>query len=324
MENLGRTILVTGASGLIGRWLGQRLCAEKRPWVGLDHKPALEDATSVKHYVVDMCDADLLKSAIAEIQPQLIVHLAARTDLEGKAADDYAVNIEGVRNLCEAVRQTSSVQRVLYTSSQLVCDVGYVPSSDTEYCPHTPYGESKVLTEKIVRELDGGGVNWCLLRPTTVWGAHMQRHYVKLLSYIQQGKYFHHGSGQLLKSYAYAGNIAYQYARFLDADDAAIQGKTFYLADYEPLSLRAYIDGIADRLGVKRPITLPLPLTRFLALGGDVLNLLGYPFPYNSFRQRNIRTEYVFDLSGTREICGPLPYSFEEGLDATVDWFKQR
>jgi hypothetical protein len=28
-------------------------------------------------------------------------------------------------------------------------------------------------------------------------------------------------------------------------------------------------------------------------------------------------------MDRTREVCGPVPYSFQEGVDATLDWYRQ-
>jgi Nucleoside-diphosphate-sugar epimerases len=257
------------------------------------------------------------------VTPDALIHLAARIDLnETRDLNGYAANIDGVRNVIRAVKQTPGIHRAIYASSQLVCRVGYIPASDTEYCPDTLYGQSKVMTEKIVREEDGGGVEWCLVRPTTVWGPQMSPHYQNMLRLICEGKYFHCGKGKLYKSYAYAGNIAYQYVRLLTVQAAAIYRKTFYLADYQPLSLREYADGLAHEMGAARIPTLPPGLARILALAGDTLNACGFKsFPFNSFRLNNILTEYVFDLASTEAACGPLPFTRDGGIKATAKWF---
>ncbi len=268
-----------------------------------------------------MRDRAGLTAVFDAFRPDAVIQLAQRCDLEGQTLEDYDANITGVRNLCEAVRRTPSVKRVIYTSSQLVCEVGHVPASDTEYCANTIYGESKVRTEEIVREEDGGGVEWCIARPTTVWGPGMSEHYQSLLRHIQKGTYFHSGGGKLLKSYAYAENIAHQYLQLVNAPKEKIHQQVFYLADYEPLSLRDYADALAKELGAKPLKIVPLPVAKVLALSGDVLNRLGIKFPYNTFRLRNIRTEYVFDLSKTRAVCGELPVGFEEGVKRTAKWF---
>jgi nucleoside-diphosphate-sugar epimerase len=97
----------------------------------------------------------------------------------------------------------------------------------------------------------------------------------------------------------------------------------FYLADYEPISLRKWIDALAAAQGARNPVTLPLPLARLLAWTGDVIGLVR-PFPFNSFRLRNMRAEYVFDLDATRAVCGPGPYSFDEAVERTVAWHKAK
>lgn len=314
-------VFITGSSGLIGKWTAERLISEGHVIAGYDNRPNPYAHLAGHCLVGDMLDEDALREALTGFAPDAIVHLAARCDLDGKTLAEYDANVGGVRNLCRAVRATPSIRRAVYTSSQLVCRVGHVPASDREYCPDTVYGKSKVRTEEIVREEDGGGVNWCLARPTTVWGPYMGEHYRSLLRHIRSGRYFHSGSGRLLKSYSYAENIAYQYSRLLQASDADVGGRVFYLADYEPLSLRDYVNGLADAMGVRRPPTLPLPVARGIAVIGDLLNAAGLGFPFNRFRLRNILTEYVFDLQPTRDVCGELPVSFEQGVEATARWF---
>jgi len=314
-------VFITGSSGLIGKWIAERLISEGHEITGYDNRPNPFAHLAGLCLVGDILDKDALREAVGSFAPDAVIHLAARCDLDGETLADYEANVGGVRNLCRAVHATPSIRRAVYTSSQLVCRVGQVPTDDREYCPDTVYGESKVRTEEIVREEDGGGVNWCLTRPTTVWGPHMGEHYRSLLRYIQNGRYFHSGNGRLLKSYSYAENIAYQYSRLVHASNADVGGKVFYLADYEPLSLRDYVNALADAMGVRRPPTLPLPVARGIAIIGDMLNAAGLSFPFNRFRLRNILTEYVFDLHRTRAVCGELPVSFEQGVEATARWF---
>ncbi|MGI3212211.1 NAD-dependent epimerase/dehydratase family protein [Roseovarius tibetensis] len=315
-------VLVTGASGLIGRWTCELLHDEGHTVVGTDIDPKPQGTANWHFERCDILRSDDIRSLMQDIAPTHVLHLAARTDLAGRSLGEYAVNVEGVSNLLASVAETPSVVRAVYTSSQLVCKVGHVPIHDEEYLPSTIYGESKVKTEKLVRTADGGGVSWCIARPTTVWGPHMSYHYRSLLDYIEKGRYFHSGGGALYKSYSYAGNIAYQYARLLEADDSAVNRKVFYMADYEPLSLRDYVNSLARELGARRPITLPLPIARMLALTGDAIGAMGLRFPYNSFRLKNIRTEYIFDMSRTEAVCGTLPYGFEDAVKATVAWHR--
>lgn len=312
-------VLVTGSSGFIGQALVRRLRTEHCDVVGLDKIPA--ETTDI---VCDILDAGGLTEAVTGAAPDAVVHLAARIDLNEKTElSGYTANIEGVENLVEAVRRTPSVRRTIWTSSQLVCRVGYVPVSDTDYKADTLYGKSKVRTEEIVRSADGAEREWCLVRPTTVWGPGMSAHYQRFLHMIERGHYFHVGHGPLWKSYSYIENIAFQYWRLLSVPAEQIHRRTFYLADYAPIDLIAWCDAFQRAFG-SRPIPhLPSGLAHALALCGDAVNAIGLKrFPFNSFRLNNVLTQYQFDLAPTAAVCGPLPFDMEQGVVATIAWLR--
>jgi nucleoside-diphosphate-sugar epimerase len=315
-------ILLTGSSGFIGGWFLDAMLHANDEVYGVDIRPKNSFNKMTKFFQTDIRDYSAMKKVFEEVQPDILVHMAARTDLEGKTLDDYDSNTVGTEVLCQLVAETASVNRAIYTSSMLVCKVGYIPTSETDYCPHTVYGESKVKTEEIVRKLDGGGKTWCLVRPTTAWGPRMSLHYQTLLRLIKGRKYFHSGSGELYKSYVYVENIVHQFIKLMEVDKDLLHREVFYLADYNPISLRGYTNMLAEKLNTKSIPTLPLSLVKFMASGGDILERIGFKtIPFNSFRLSNILTEYIFDLSKTENVCGPLPYSFEQGVEKTAAWY---
>jgi hypothetical protein len=57
---------------------------------------------------------------------------------------------------------------------------------------------------------------------------------------------------------------------------------------------------------------------------GDLVKALGVrEFPFTTFRLTNVLTEYFYDLSETARVCGPLPYTMDEGVELTVEWLRQ-
>ncbi|MBU1858305.1 MAG: NAD(P)-dependent oxidoreductase [Verrucomicrobia bacterium] len=314
-------ILITGSSGFIGGNLADYLLAAGHEVIGLDKRIPVVSNPGVQFQHCDVVDSPRLTAIMARFVPDAVIHLAAQTELNEKEPDAYDANIAGVENLVGAIRAAKSVRRAIFTSTQLVCHVGYVPKSDTDYAPTTLYGKSKVLTEKIVRERDGGNIEWCLGRPTTVWGPGMKPHYQRFFGMIRRGRYFHVGPRPLYKSYGYVGNVICQYLRILEAPTAQIHRKVFYLADYAPLSLRAWANAFQREFKAPPIPTCPESIARLAARLGDVINICGFKsFPFNSFRLNNVLTEYTFDLGATEAVCGPLPFTVDQGVQETVKW----
>lgn len=314
-------ILVTGSRGFIGRNLVRLLTEAGARSLGLD----LHAVGARQSYVrCDLRDRELLEQVFAEFQPEFVVHLAARTDLLGRTLEAYDANTVGVQNLVHVIEKNVSVRRCIFTSSQLVCHPGYTPKHDCDFAPNTVYGESKVQSEKIVRDNDGGGVEWCIVRPTTIWGPGMSEHYQRFFRMIESGQYMHIGHAPLYKSYGFVGNTVYQYQKLIDASTEKTHGKVFYLADYVPISLRAWIDMIRQEFGGKSLRTIPVNLAKAVAKLGDIINWMGYDsFPFNSFRLNNVLTEYQFDLREIERITGPLPYTMSDGVTQTVAWLRE-
>jgi GlcNAc-P-P-Und epimerase len=319
-----RRVLVTGTSGFIGRHLADRLHALGYAVLGLDRRPLVGYEHDWATVVCDLLDQAALNEVFRGFLPEVVLHLAARTDLdETRDLGGYASNIDGVANLVAAIRRAGSVERAVCTSSQLVCRIGYTPNGDQDYCPSTLYGESKVETERIWREADGGGAQWVIVRPTTIWGPHMNPHYLRFFSMIRDGRYFHVAGGPRFKSYGYVGNTVRQYEALVSVDASEMARRVLYFADYQPISIEAWAEAFRAEFQAPPIRTLPLPVLKFAAACGDAVNAIGFRrFPLNSFRLNNVIVEYRVDISQTEAVCGELPYSMEQGVRETATWVR--
>lgn len=318
-------VLVTGSAGFIGRHLVRHLICSGYDVHGLDRVKSGWCHQRYAESTGDLCDGAWLAGVVREVDPAAILHLAARTDLdETRHLAGYAANTEGVSNLIAAVASSPSVRRVICTSSQLVCRIGYLPTHDEDYRPTTLYGASKVETEQRWRRADGAGRSWCIVRPTTIWGPGMNPHYLTFFSLLRDGRYFHVSGGPIAKSYGYVGNTVHQYQKLLEAPHGAIHRRTFYLADHPPISLQEWAEAFRVSFDAPKIRTLPRSIAQVLAVVGDGVQAIGVRrFPFTSFRLSNVVTPSVVDLSSTVEVCGLPPVPLEAGVSMTTAWLRR-
>ena len=318
-------ILVTGGSGFIGtNYIELLLKAGQAEFINLDIRPPRNGAHKSFWQECDLLDASRLKKIIADFLPTHVVHLAAKTGLDEKKLSDFAANMEGVENLLFALEEVPSVERVIFTSSLLVCKMGYVPEHDTDYQPTTLYGKSKVEGEKIVRAAENLPYAWTIIRPISVWGPWAEEPYKNFFKAIAQGWYFHIGSGHYRRSLGYVGNIAHEINRLLHAPQEKIDRKTFYVADDQPADLYDMANMIKQAVGARKIHHVPLWMAKLAARIGDGCKTIGWhSVPLSSFRLNNIRTEYVFDMRPIMKVSGPLPYSLKDGVKRTVEWLRE-
>lgn len=307
-------VLVTGSSGFVGKALMEHLSGLGHEVCGFSRQPRPFSIAG------DLLDPATIRHALETFRPDVIYNLAAETDLKGEAVNGYAANTVGVRNLLDEVQRSPTVRRVIWASSQLVCKPGRPPASDTDYFPEGGYGESKVVGEKMVRARDGGGKEWVIFRSTTIWGPGMSPHYASILGMIRKGLYFHVGGRPLMKSYSYIDNLVDQLETLATAPAEQVAGRTFYLADSEPIDLREWAGGFARHFHKAIP-TLPEPLARGLARAGDAMTRRGVRFPLTSQRLDNMLTEYVYDVSPIDRVSGRTRVSMAEGIARTADWY---
>lgn len=161
---------VTGGSGFIGTNLMQLLLEKKHTAINFDITSPRNRKHANGWIEGDVRNKNNLAHAVAQVKPEYFIHLAARTDLDGKTLADYQTNTDGVLNVVSVISQSASIKKALFTSSRLVCKIGYLPQHDRDYLPTTFYGESKVIGEGIVyahaNKLD---CDWAIIRPTSIW-----------------------------------------------------------------------------------------------------------------------------------------------------------
>ncbi len=319
-------ILVTGATGFIGRNLTIALIDEGHEVAACDCREPLEYQTGLRFSQINLLDTVGLADFMANFRPEVVFHLGARTDLLGRSVADYSANIEGVQNVIQVCESTSSVRRVIFASSRMVCRIDHIPSSYSEYSPPNYYGESKMQGEALVRSAQVP-FEWVIVRPTSIWGPGFGIPYRNFFDQVKARRYFHQRGHNPNKSFGFVGNTVFQLISLSKAPSDIINGRTFYLGDYEPVALREWANYIHRSFGLPGKIpTVPMSAMWLAAKVGDCINLFrnGDCAPLTTFRLRNLVADMVYpQLNELKVVTGELPYSWQQGTDVTVRWMQQ-
>ena len=317
-------IFVTGGSGFIGTNLVQYLVDNGNHVVNYDIKEPRNIEHSTFWVGGDILDFEKLVEEVGKFNPEYFVHLAARTDLNGRNVVEYPANTEGVLNVVKAIRKCGFLKRVLFVSSRLVCKIGYLPQSDSDYCPSTFYGESKVVGEKIVRE--NASIipcTWAILRPTSIWGPWFDTPYKEFFLSIVNSNYIHPRGLHIYKSFGYVGNSVFMIDKLLQCSRSLVHNKTLYLTDYPPIEVQKWANLIATKSGHPLPLEIPLYFLKLVAYAGNLMKFFGWRNPpLTKFRLNNLITNMVYETSNLENICGHLPYTLDDGVELTLEWLK--
>ena len=311
-------ILITGASGFIGTNLLEYFSKKGHDVHNIDmNDPKVSERVNVWSKV-DITKYEEFETAVLRYNPDYIVHLAARTDLDGRTLNDYDANITGVENMMKIVHKLPNLKKIIIASSKFVTRNGYIIKDQFDYCPHTVYGESKVETEKKVWA-DTPECDWCIVRPTSIWGPWFGVPYRNFFDMVMRRMYFHIGKIKCHKTYGYIGNTVYQIEQLLFTETTDRDNKVFYLGDEPAYEINEWADEIASELGFKVP-TMPVWFVKGLAKFGDFLGLFGIHFPMQSFRFGNMTNDGVNDMTNTYKIAPDMPYTRLEGTKTTIEW----
>lgn len=170
------TVVVTGSGGFIGSAVGEKL-AKRFTLIGMDRKGTPEPAAAVETIAVDLTSDESVKKALEQLRASYgariasVIHLAAYFDLTGEESPKYEqVTVRGTDRFLRGL-QNFDLEQFVFASTMLVHAPGRkgVPiDEDWPLDPKLPYRESKIRTEKLIRE-QRGSISVVLARPAGVY-----------------------------------------------------------------------------------------------------------------------------------------------------------
>lgn len=160
----GKRVLLTGHTGFKGGWLSlwlQRLGAEVTgvalaPNTSTNLFEAARVASGMRSYLCDIRDASAVAHLVQEVQPEVVLHLAAQPLVRASYRDPlatFSTNVMGTAHVLEALRGLSSVRvAVMVTTDKVYRNLehAYPYREDDALGGHDPYSASKAASEIVI------------------------------------------------------------------------------------------------------------------------------------------------------------------------------
>lgn len=314
----GKSVLVTGVTGLVGSWLVRALLSEGAhvSALVLDMDPSSElirsgDINRVSVINGDLADIDNVSRAVHQNASEVIFHLGAQT-IVGTALVDpvrtFTSNIQGTWNLLEAVRQSNGrVKSVMVASSDKAYGSAlHLPyKEDHPLHGDGPYDVSKSCTDLIAQSYattyklpivvarcgniyGGGDLNWSRIVPGTIRSL--------LAGEIPVIR----SDGTFIRDYVHVDDIVSAYLHLADAAQTQeISGQAYNFSRDEPLTVFNLYEAISKAVLGHR-------------LEPKILNSAS----------NEIQDQHLDSSKARCDLKWSSTVTLSQGLERTVNWYR--
>lgn len=308
-------VLITGASGYVGRATTRRLLADGHAVTAMvrRHDPALPRAAA-QWQVPDICTLPADSARQLE-SVQCVIHCAARVHVmhETQASPIEAfrkVNVQATLALAR-LAAAAGVRRFVFLSTIGVhgndSRTGAFQHDDPPR-PQSPYAVSKLEAEQALDALAGSTAMQTMhVRPPLVYGRDAPGNFALLRKAVASGLPLPLGALHHARSFVSLDNLVDLLAHLVDWPGHG--SGPWLISDGQDLSTTAFVRAIGDALG-KRPLLLPIPQSVLIVLAG----LVG-----RADQIRKMAVPLSLDIERTRSELGwSPPWSVQQSLQRAL------
>ena len=308
-------VLVTGASGYVGKYLLDQLVKHKY------EVKALTRQSSLKIKDVEIIRGDIIKpesfnSALDGVDA--VFHNAAYVKDWGKKSEFYKNNIEGTKNIAEACNE-KGVEKIIYTSSAGVYGFPNIKDEITENFPKNPlnaYQMSKLEGENILKQYTN--IENSNIRPPLILGGDGHTGKV-IMEKIEQGKMTYVGSGNQYISLVHPNDVSQCLRLALENDG---KSNIFNVVSFV-CTIKELFDEIAHQLGVESPKKhISYTLAYCVAFFKEIF--VTKDPSLTRFRVKSLGTTRKISCERAKKELGyKAKYDLQSTVEDMVSWYKQ-
>lgn len=302
------TILVTGASGFIGRNLVKYL-----------QSGSLNILPFSRDFGMDYKKID--SNYINDERVETIIHLAGKAhDLKNTSNDQeyFRVNTDLTIDIFNAFLKSSAKTFIYFSSVKAVKDhYAEILLEETTPTPHTAYGKSKINAEKyLLSKTFYSEKRIIIIRPSMIHGAGNKGNLNLLYKLVSKNVPWPLGAFNNYRSFCSIDNLCFVVNELISRPE--IPTGIYNVADDESISTNRIIELIGFSLNRKPTIlSFNKKIILFIAKVGDIIKL-----PLNSERLTKLTESYMVSNLKIKTTLGKkLPLTTEEGLLKTFQSF---
>jgi nucleoside-diphosphate-sugar epimerase len=313
-------LLVTGATGMVGRHVVERALAAGYRVRGLARDTSDKSGFDprIEWHAGDLERPETLPPALEGVE--LVVHTAAKVGDWGPLDEYRKTNVVALEHLVTAARHAGKLRRWVQISSLGVYAArdhfGTDETEPIDLAGLDGYTRSKAEAEELLARHMADGLPATILRPGFIYGRGDRHVLPRLVERIQSGRMKLFGDGAKLMNNTYVDNLVD--AIFLALDSPAAVGETFNIRDGRLVTKAEFVGEIVSYLGAKPVGKIPLGLARVLAsVFEGVARAVGSrraPL-VNKARYKFLGLNLDFSIAKAERVLGYRPaVGFREGM----------
>lgn len=255
------TVLITGVTGFIGRYVARQFTEAGWIVAGLGTRP-LENAPKqdlFSYHQLSLPSADLANT-IEQLQPQVCIHCAGRASVDLSVSDpaaDFNTNVGATFNLLNTLRLYAPSCRLIYLSSAAVYgNPESLPITENQTVkPISPYGFHKLIGEQLCTELfKVYGLPTSIVRIFSAYGPGLRRQVVWDICQkaLTQPVLRLRGTGNESRDFIHVRDVAN--AIYTLAKEAPCEAEVYNLASGRETTIRELAHLVLAQLGLSNQI----------------------------------------------------------------------
>ena len=244
-----KNVLVTGATGFLGKYLIEELLNNDYEVVAQGRKEnVLSDIKEKYNVKILKCSLDEIKNV--ELKVDYVIHAAALSTVWGKWEDFYNSNVIGTENVIDFCKK-NNVKRLVYVSSPSIYSAKYdrLNIKEDDFDKNNQlnfYIKSKILAENLINSIEDDKLEKIIIRPRGLFGIGDTSIIPRLINANRKIGIPLFNDGKNIVDITCVENVALALRLAIESENAV--GRTYNITNGEPREFKNILEELFEQI----------------------------------------------------------------------------